>query len=169
VRLAEHNAILLIKVFKPKTICMNEVTVKTGVQQTKEMIERVYHEWDKALSSNNVDALMGLYAPDAIIESPLIPHLLNKERGICKGHKEIIELLNVVAEHKPPARQYYRSDFLTDGKRKFMWEYPRSTPQGDQMDFVEVMELNDEGRIQYHRVYWGWYGFGVLQRDEYHR
>ena len=50
-----------------------------------------------------------------------------------------------------------------------MWEYPRSTPQGDQMDFVEVMELNDEGLIQYHRVYWGWYGFGVLQRDEYHR
>jgi hypothetical protein len=75
----------------------------------------------------------------------------------------------VVAERKPPKRQYYRSDFLTDGKRKFMWEYPRSTPQGDQMDFVEVMELNDEGLIQYHRVYWGWYGFGVLQRNEYHR
>jgi hypothetical protein len=148
---------------------MSEITVKTSVQQSKKVIEHIYHEWDKALSSNNMSALLKLYAQDAIIESPLIPHLLKKERGICTGHKEIRELLAIVAERKPPKRQYYRSDFLTDGKRKFMWEYPRSTPQGDQMDFVEVMELNDDGLIQYHRVYWGWYGFGVLQRDEYHR
>ena len=48
-----------------------------------------------------------------------------------------------------------------------MWEYPRETPEGDQMDFVEVMELNDEGLIQHHRVYWGWRGFGVLEQDQY--
>ena len=50
-----------------------------------------------------------------------------------------------------------------------MWEYPRATPDGEQMDFVEVMELNEEGLIQNHRVYWGWYGVGVLSRDAYHR
>jgi hypothetical protein len=49
-----------------------------------------------------------------------------------------------------------------------MWEYPRETPEGDQMDFLEVMELNDDGLIQRHRVYWGWRGFDVLERDEYH-
>jgi hypothetical protein len=27
--------------------------------------------------------------------------------------------------------------------RRFMWEYPGETPSGDQMDFVEVMELSD--------------------------
>jgi hypothetical protein len=37
------------------------------------------------------------------------------------------------------------------------------------MDFVESMELNDEGLISRHRVYWGWLGVGVLQRDEYRR
>lgn len=37
------------------------------------------------------------------------------------------------------------------------------------MDFVEAMDLNDEGRIQRHCVYWGWRGVQVLQRDEYHR
>jgi hypothetical protein len=31
------------------------------------------------------------------------------------------------------------------------------------------MELNDQGLIQRHRVYWGWYGVRVIQRDEYHR
>lgn len=50
-----------------------------------------------------------------------------------------------------------------------MWEYPRETPTGDQMDFAEVMELNREGLIQKYRVYWGWFGFGVLKRDEYHK
>jgi hypothetical protein len=57
---------------------------------------------------------------------------------------------------------------MTDGN-KLMWEYPRAAPNGDQIDFVEVMELNDHGLIQNHRIYWGWFGFGVLNRDEYHK
>ncbi len=148
---------------------MNDVAENPGVRLSIKTIEHIYDEWDKALSLNDVDALLKLYARDAVIESPLIPHLLKKERGVCEGREQIHELLNIVAERKPPKRKYYRSDFLTDGKRKFMWEYPRSAPDGDQMDFAEVMELNDEGLICYHRVYWGWYGFGVLQHNEYHQ
>jgi hypothetical protein len=45
----------------------------------------------------------------------------------------------------------------------------RAAPKGEQMDFVEVMELNDEGLIQYHKVYWGWRGFAVLLKNEYQR
>ena len=59
---------------------MSELTVKTSVQQSKKLIERIYREWDKALSSNDMDALLELYAEDAILESPLIPHLLKKDR-----------------------------------------------------------------------------------------
>jgi hypothetical protein len=55
---------------------------------------------------------------------------------------------------RPPARQRYREGFFTDG-RKLMWEYPRATPDGEQMDFVEVMEINDDGLIARHCVYWG--------------
>jgi hypothetical protein len=36
------------------------------------------------------------------------------------------------------------------------------------MDFVEVMEIED-GLIRHHRVYWGWFGVRVMERDEYHR
>ena len=50
-----------------------------------------------------------------------------------------------------------------------VFEHPRSAPNGEQMDFVEVIELNDDGLIQYHKVYWGWRGFAVLKKDEYHR
>jgi hypothetical protein len=50
-----------------------------------------------------------------------------------------------------------------------IWEYPRDAGKGEQMDFVEVMDLNEDGLIQRHCVYWGWFGFRVLQRDEYRR
>jgi len=46
-----------------------------------------------------------------------------------------------------------------------MWEYPRQSPRGDQMDITEVMEI-DDGRITSHRVYWGWKGVGMLLRCE---
>jgi hypothetical protein len=45
---------------------------------------------------------------------------------------------------------------------------PRDTPDGKQMDFVEVMEITD-GLIQRHCVYWGWRGVKVIQDDAYHK
>ena len=61
-------------------------------------IEHIYDEWDKALSLNDVDALEKLYARDAVPGSPLMPHLLKKERGICEGREQIHELLNIIAD-----------------------------------------------------------------------
>ena len=135
--------------------------------QLLEDAERIYYAWDKALANNDVENLLALYAPDAIIESPLIPHLLNIEEGICRGRDELRKLLEIVAARKPEKRQYYRKKYFTDGKI-LMWEYPRVSPQGEQMDFVEVMEL-ESGLIKYHRVYWGWRGCNVIKNDEYHR
>jgi hypothetical protein len=42
------------------------------------------------------------------------------------------------------------------------WEYPREAPEGDQMDLVEVMEI-ENGLIQRHRVCGGWYAANVLK------
>lgn len=53
--------------------------------------------------------------------------------------------------------------------RRFIWEYPRAAPNREQMDFAEAMEPNDEGLIQRRCVYWGWFGVGILQRNEYQR
>lgn len=128
--------------------------------------ERIYYEWDKALSSNDMDALLSLYAEDVIVESPLIPHLLENAVGICKGKQELRMLLDIVAERKPEIRKFYRTPFLQCGNL-IMWEYPRESPKGEQMDFVEVMEINSEGLIQFHRVYWGWRGIQVMKADAY--
>jgi hypothetical protein len=75
-------------------------------------------------------------------------------------------LAEVVAR-TPELRTYHRAGFFTDGRRA-TWEYPRATPDGEQMDFVEVMEI-ENGLIQAHRVYWGWRGVEVLFKDQYHR
>ena len=131
-------------------------------------VERMYFLWDDALSRNDAKALLALYAIDAVFESPLVPHLLGIERGVLYGHDELRLLFAKLAERKPRVRQYYRAGYLTDGKR-LIWEYPRESPYGDQMDFVEAMELNDDGQIQRHCVYWGWFGVRVLQHDDYHR
>ncbi|MFK2891824.1 nuclear transport factor 2 family protein [Dyella flagellata] len=128
----------------------------------------MYFAWNDALSRNDAEALLKLYACDACLESPLVTHLLGGESGVLHGHDELRPLFAKLADRKPVVRQYYRTPYLTDGKR-LIWEYPRDAGQGEQMDFAEVMEINDEGLIQRHCVYWGWFGVRVMQRDQYHR
>lgn len=131
----------------------------------EKVAEKIALEWNEALKNNDIDRFVRLYAPDAVVESPLIPHLLNQENGICTGTVELRKLIEVVAKRKPLVRKYYKNRYFTDGKT-IMWEYPRQTPSGEQMDFVEVMEINN-GLIQYHKVYWGWYGFNIIKNDDY--
>ena len=128
--------------------------------------ERIYHEWDTALGAKDLDGAMRLYAPDCVLESPLVRHLLAAELGIVKGREKLREFVRIVFDRQPRARQRYREGFFTDG-HKLMWEYPRSTPSGEQMDFVEVMEIKD-GLICRHCVYWGWYGVRLLEENRHH-
>lgn len=143
-------------------------TTPRGDRQPTRPVERIYDLWDAALGAKDVDAAAALYSADTILESPLVRHLLRGEEGIVRGREKLREFLHVVFDRTPPARQRYRTGFFTDG-RKLMWEYPRATPDGDQMDFVEVMEIDDEGLIARHCVYWGWYGVRVIEQDRYRR
>jgi hypothetical protein len=135
---------------------------------TKPDAERIYHDWDEALGRKDVEAAMALYARDCILESPLVCHLLKSERGVVEGRDKLRDFVHLVFARTPAVRERYREGFFTDG-RKLIWEYPRATPKGEQMDFVESMEINDDGLIQRHCVYWGWYGVGVLRHDAYHQ
>lgn len=150
----------------PDTNPLNQSNPQSLTQSSP--VERMYFAWNEALSRNDAAALLALYAPDAVFESPLVPHLLGGERGILHGREELRRLFDKLADTKPPVRQYHRTEYLTDGKR-LIWEYPREAPDGEQMDFVEAMDLNSDGLIQRHCVYWGWFGVGVLKRDEYHK
>jgi ketosteroid isomerase-like protein len=124
-------------------------------------ITHVFEAWDEALGAKDVDAALALYAEDAVLESPLVCHLLGTEEGIVRGRDALRRFVAQVFAHQPPQRRRFRTGFLTDG-RTLMWEYPRATPDGDQLDLVEVMEIRD-GLIARHRVFWGWLGVRYLR------
>ena len=128
-------------------------------------VERIYKAWDDALGAKDLDAAVALYASDATIESPLVGHLLGVQSGVRQGHDELRRFIRLVFQRQPAARKRFRTGYFTDGT-KLMWEYPRGTPDGEQMDFVEVMELRG-GLIQHHRVYWGWFGFSILKKGQH--
>jgi hypothetical protein len=130
-------------------------------------IERIYKLWNAALAAKDVEAAVALYADDVRLESPLVRHLTGAERGIVEGRDALRDFVRQVFARTPASRGTYRNAFFTDG-RKLIWEYPRETPDGDQMDFVESMEIQD-GLIRRHCVYWGWYGVKVIEQDRYHQ
>ena len=130
-------------------------------------VERVYKLWDEALGAKDVEAAAALYAPDTVLESPLVRHVLKSDRGVIEGRENLRSFLRLVFERTPRSRRRYRTGLFTDG-RKLIWEYPRETPDGDQMDFVEAMEI-ENGLIRRHCVYWGWFGVKVIEQDRYRR
>jgi len=118
-------------------------------------IEHVFHAWDEALGAKDLDAAMALYHPDATLESPLVCRLLGTDEGVVRGRDALRAFVEKVFAHQPAERRRHRTGFLTDGTH-LTWEYPRQTPDGDQLDIVEVMDIRD-GLIRHHRVYWGWF------------
>lgn len=128
-------------------------------------IEHVFTAWDNALGAKDVDAAMALYQPDATLESPLVCHLLDTDEGVVRGREALSRFVDRVFAHQPPQRRRHRTGFLSDGTT-LTWEYPRRSPDGDQMDIVEVIEIRD-GLIQHHRVYWGWYSVQLLKTGQH--
>lgn len=123
--------------------------------------ERIYKLWDDALGKRDLEASLALYAEDASIESPLVCHLMQTPEGIVQGKANLRTFIARVFQTNPPQRKRFKKGFFSDG-RVLTWEYPRQSPDGDQMELVEVMEIED-GLIKRHRVYWGWYALSVLR------
>ncbi|WP_205193522.1 nuclear transport factor 2 family protein, partial [Burkholderia sp. LMG 13014] len=119
----------------------------------------IYEGWHAAVVARDVDALMALYADDAVLETPLIVVTLpDHGSGVLRG-KAAIGAFFAAGLRNPGNRlgRWYRTGLFFSNGRQLTWEYPRATPDGDQVDLVEVMDLRD-GLIAHHRVYWGWVG-----------
>ncbi|RQT10040.1 nuclear transport factor 2 family protein [Burkholderia contaminans] len=124
----------------------------------------IYEGWHAAVVARDVDALMALYADDAVLETPLIVVTLpDHGAGVLHG-KAAIGAFFAAALRNPgnSLGRWYRTGLFFSNGRQLTWEYPRATPDGDQVDLVEVMDLRD-GLIAHHRVYWGWVGFLALR------
>ncbi|WP_291695895.1 nuclear transport factor 2 family protein [Bradyrhizobium sp.] len=131
---------------------------------TRNESERIYQLWDEALGKKDLEASLALYAEDASIESPLVRHLMNTGEGIMQGKENLRRFIAKVFQTNPAQRKRFKQGFFSDG-RVVTWEYPRSSPDGEQMDLVEIMEIED-GLIRRHRVYWGWYALKLQILNE---
>jgi len=130
---------------------------------TDAQIRHVYDQWHATIVARDLDGLMALYAEDAILETPLIlAALQDRKRGILQGRNEIRAFFEAgLRKLGNELNRWHRSGLFFSNGRQLTWEYPRETPQGDQVDLVEVMDI-DAGLISHHRVYWGWVGFRTL-------
>lgn len=126
-------------------------------------IHHIYERWHQSVVAQDLDGLMALYAPDAMLETPLaLAVQTSRTDGILKGSEAIRAFFD--AGFRAPGNglgRWYRTGIFFSNGRQLTWEYPRATPQGDQVDLVEFMDIAD-GRIVHHRVYWGWMGFKSL-------
>jgi hypothetical protein len=125
--------------------------------------ERIYVLWDRYARGRDTEGLLSLYAADALLESPLVPAILDRESGVLKGHAELRHFFEEGGRRRPNQLvRWYREPgrFQCDG-RTLIWEYPRAAPDGDQIEITEVMDLAG-GLIARHRIYWGWFGVGQL-------
>ncbi|OZD10288.1 hypothetical protein CH275_00990 [Rhodococcus sp. 06-235-1A] len=131
---------------------------------TTEQAAYVFDEWHKRISERDAPALGALYADDATLESPLVSVLFDQASGIVEGRIALDSFLEEATRRRPDdteLRSLHRSDTYAFDGHRLMWEYPRQTPYGDQLDLVEVMEL-DGTRITRHRIYWGWKGIAHI-------
>jgi steroid delta-isomerase len=126
--------------------------------------ERIHREWHERAKALDTEGLLTLYADDAVLESPLVPAILDdKPNGILRGREELRRFFGEGARRRPNdlVRWYRSGEWLTDGRRLLVWEYPRQAPDGDQVDLVEIMEIA-AGLIRHHRIYWGWKGCTLI-------
>jgi ketosteroid isomerase-like protein len=136
------------------------------VNHNHEQCVRIYEAWHERARTGDVEGLLALYAQDAVLETPLIPAILDDTpRGELRGQAALRRFFEEGTRRRPNelVRWYRTGTYLCDGRTLF-WEYPRALPNGEQIDIAEVMEIAD-GVIQRHRIYWGWFGCAMLQRS----
>jgi steroid delta-isomerase len=133
------------------------------IQNAEDDCPRIYEQWHEFTKARQADKLIELYADDAVVETPLVMAIFDdKTEGVLRGRAEIKHFFDEGLRRRPDEllRWYRTGIFLTNGK-VVTWEYPRKTPDGNQIDLVEVMDVQD-GKIRHHRIYWGWFGFQYI-------
>ncbi|MGT2836053.1 nuclear transport factor 2 family protein [Streptococcus macacae] len=131
-----------------------------GFQMTA--AEKIYENWHHFAKERDTDGLISLYAEDAEFESPLVPIIMNQKSGVLTGHTQIRAFLEEGTQRRPNELvRWYRDGSYLVNDSMLVWEYPRQMPDGEQVDILELMELRN-GKIQRHRIYWGWFGTQML-------
>ncbi|MBK3398203.1 MULTISPECIES: nuclear transport factor 2 family protein [Methylobacterium] len=128
-------------------------------------IRHIHAQWHDTVVRRDIEGLMALYADDAVFESPLVWAALPEGgTGILKGKIAIRDFFD--RGFRSPQNglgRWYRTGVIFSDGQQLAWEYPRQTPDGDQIDLMEMIDVSG-GLIAHHRVYWGWVGVRTLSR-----
>src|SRR5262249_12582841 len=114
-------------------------------------VERVIDDVEAALSRNDLEGIVGLFAQDATIESYLVSRVFNRKEGVCRGRDEIRELARALMKrgvpwggHEPP---------IIRGNTVAV-EFMTASSEAEKSS-VDIIEVRD-GKIQSLRAYAGW-------------
>jgi ketosteroid isomerase-like protein len=129
----------------------NEQIMKDEQIITVEQVEQIIRALDTAASQNDVEGAVAVFAQDATVESPVIPRLLNRKEGVCRGRDEIRDLVRALMRRRMPWGRHEPP--LIRGSTVAI-EYMRASSDSEQFS-VDVIEIRD-GKIQSLRAYLGW-------------
>jgi steroid delta-isomerase len=143
---------------------MTQTPITMSATASRDDAAFIYEQWDSRTRAHDIDGVLDLYLPDAVLESPLVSRIMDGSNGVLTGHDQIRPFFVRGTEGRPTdiVRFYRTGRYHFDGQT-LIWEYPRHTPDGDQLDLVEVMDLQGP-KITHHRIYWGWFGTPILTR-----
>ena len=131
--------------------------------------ERIYNDWHEFAKNRDTARLIALYDDNAVFESPLVPLIMQRQSGILCGKADILAFLEEGTRRRPNELvRWYRNGTHFTTEDTLDWEYPRETPDGDQVDILELMQIAG-GKIVHHRIYWGWFGTQMLIRSALNR
>jgi len=109
------------------------------------------HDLEAALSRNDLEGLLALFAEDATIESYLVSRVFDRKEGICHGRTEIRELARALMKrgvpwggHEPP---------IVRGNTVAV-EFRTASSDAEKFS-VDIIEVRG-GKIQSLRAYAGW-------------
>jgi ketosteroid isomerase-like protein len=109
--------------------------------------------WIDCFARADLEALLALYAEDAVHTSPKIRGMHPESGGVLRGKPALREWWRGAFARLPGLR-YELTALTADGERVFM-EYVRKAPGEADLPVAEVLEIGGDGRIVASRVFHG--------------
>lgn len=119
---------------------------------TPQQVESIAIQWFKAFNEHNLEALLLLYAEDAIHTSPKLRERQPETKGLVKGKAALRTWWQDAFKRLPDL--HYEVKTLTANETKVFMEYVRQVGGEADMFVAEVLEIKD-GLIVASRVYHG--------------
>ena len=116
---------------------------------SEEDAQRVSEAWIAAWNRHDLDAILGLYAEDVVSASPLAVSRLGLPDGTVRGKDQLRDYF--ARGLQPGTQLHFTLQRVLTGVDGFAIYYTRH----DGSHSVDIMTLNDAGKIQTARVYHG--------------